>query len=77
MFLVIEIQKTSDTTVGNFVWSYVDRNEAESKFHSVLSQAAISNVPLHSAALLSDEGYTISCQSYSHVQETPEEEEMT
>lgn len=74
-YLVIEIQKNADGTVGNFVWTYTDINEAESKFHSVLASAAISMVFVHSCALLNESGYSIKSQSYVHVPE-PEPEEI-
>ena len=74
-YLVIEIQKNVDGTVGNFVWSYTDINEAESKFHSVLASAAISTVFVHSCALLNECGFLIKSQSYQHIPE-PEPEEI-
>ena len=74
-YLVIEIQKNADGTVGNFVWTYADINEAESKFHSVLASAAISTVYVHSCALLNEGGFLIKSQSYRHEPE-PEPEEI-
>lgn len=74
-YLVIEIQKNADGTVGNFVWAYTSINEAESKFHSVLAYAAVSTVQVHSCALLNESGYCIKSQSYTHLPEpTPEPE---
>ena len=73
-YLVIEIQKNADGTVGNFVWAYTNINEAESKFHSVLASAAISSLPVHSCALLNESGYCIKAQSYTHLPESPEPE---
>lgn len=71
-YLVIEIQKNADGTVGNFVWTFNDINEAESKFHSVLASAAISTIFVHSCALLNEGGFLIKSQSYQHMPE-PEE----
>lgn len=65
-FLVIEIQKNSDGTVGNFVWAFDTINAAESKYHAVLSAAAISTIPVHSAVLLNDTGYCVRSQYYTH-----------
>ena len=69
MYLVIELQKTAENTISNLVWAYQTKNEAESKYHSVLSAAAISSVPLHAACLLSEQGYTITSQCYLHDEE--------
>ena len=43
MYIVIELQKTGNQ-VGNFVFSYQSRNEADSKFYSIMSAAAVSRV---------------------------------
>ena len=66
-YLVIEIQKNTDGTVGNFVWSYDNIDEAESKYHSVLSIAAVSALPVHSAVILNETGYSVRSQCYTHV----------
>ena len=71
-YLVIEIQKNTDGVVGNFVWTYTNINEAESKFHSVLASAAISTLPVHSCALLNESGFVIKSQSYNHEVELEE-----
>lgn len=39
-YLVIEIQQNQDS-VGNVVWSFDSVNDAESKYHAVLSACAI------------------------------------
>lgn len=74
MFIVLEIQKTSETEVANLVSTHTNRNEAESKFHQVLSAAAISNIPKHSAVLLTDDGVCIKRESFVH-EEYPNSEE--
>ena len=64
MFVVIELQQTD--TVATLVNSYADRNEADAKYHSILSAAAISQVPVHSAVMFTAEGNFIKSESYSH-----------
>ena len=64
MYIVLEIQ--TSTTVATLVNSYEDRNQAESKYHQILSAAALSSVPKHSAVLMSDIGETIKMDSYIH-----------
>ena len=67
-YIVIELQKNSEGTVGSFVWTYDNKNEAESKYYTVLSTAAISNVPKHSVVILHEEGFVIRSESYTHYQ---------
>lgn len=64
MYIVVEIQ--TSTTVATLVNSYEDRNQAESKYHQILTAAALSSVPKHSAVLMNDEGQTIKSETYTH-----------
>ena len=64
MYIVIEIQ--TSTTVATLVNSYEDRNQAESKYHQILTAAALSSVPKHSAVLMNDVGQTIKSETYIH-----------
>lgn len=66
MYIVFEIQTNANGTVGTLVSTYADQNEAESKYHLVLSAAAVSAVPVHSCALLTDEGFLIESKCYKH-----------
>lgn len=76
MYLVVELQKNG-TSLANICTSYEDRNQAESKFFTILAAAAISNVEKHSAALLDEDGMCIRNGGYVHPVEpepTPEPE---
>lgn len=64
MYIVLEIQTTS--TVATLVNAYEDRNQAESKYHQILTAAALSSVPKHSAVLMDDEGNRIKSECYIH-----------
>lgn len=64
MYIVVEIQTTS--TVATLVNAYEDRNQAESRYHQILSAAAVSALPKHSAVLMDDAGETIKRDSYEH-----------
>lgn len=66
MYIVLETQTDTNGTVGTLITSYENRNDAESKYHNILTAAAISEVPLHYAFLLTDEGYTIKSEGYDH-----------
>lgn len=67
MFIVIEIQVNE--TASTIVNSYDTRNEAEARYHTILSAAAASAVPKHSAVLLSEEGYYLKSEVYKHGEE--------
>lgn len=66
MFIVIELQTNSDGTLGNFVWTYSSLPEAESKFHSVLAAAAVSELPKHACVIMNEEGRCFRSQCYEH-----------
>ena len=71
-YLVIEIQTNASGTIGNLVYSYADRNQAEQKYHLVLSSAAVSQLPAHAAALMTAEGQLLERKCYHHVTEEEE-----
>lgn len=73
-YIVLEIQTNSDGNVGTLVTSYSDRDLAESKYHLVLSAAAVSQLPVHSCALVTDEGFLIESKAYKH--QEPESEQI-
>lgn len=72
-YLVIEIQTNVDGKIGILTFSYDNRNEAESKYHAVLSAAAISALPMHSCDLIQADGILLARQFYVHEQEVEEE----
>ena len=65
MFIVMEIQVNGDQ-VATIVNTYAIRAAAESQYHTILAAAAVSQVQIHSAVLLSAEGKEIMHQSYTH-----------
>lgn len=67
MYIVIEIQTTD--TVATIVNAYDNRNEAEQKYHMILSAAAVSQVPKHGAVMLTDEGVRLKGECYIHEEE--------
>lgn len=66
MYIILETQTNANGTVGTLINTYTDRNAAESKYHTVLAAAAISELPLHCAFMLTDEGYLIKSEVYRH-----------
>ena len=66
MYIILETQTNANGTVGTLVDSFIDRNAAENKYHTVLANAAISQLPRHCAFMIDDEGYTIKSECYTH-----------
>ena len=67
MFVVIELQKNKNGAVANIVTEHSTQSEAESKYHSILAAAAVSDVPAHSAVIVSEEGFPLMHQCYKHL----------
>ena len=65
MFVVIELQKTGES-LANLVTAHESRDEAEQKYHAVLSAAAVSSVSAHSAVMLDDTGHQLKRETYFH-----------
>ena len=67
-YVVIELQNGA---IGENSWVYEDINQAESKYHSILSVASVSAVDKHSAVILNELGYCVKSEGYDHA--TPPE----
>ena len=71
-YYIVEIQQYENGEYGHIVHFAYDadadtaRLKAESKYYEVLSAAAISNLPMHSAILFSAEGFPVMNQCYKH-----------
>ena len=65
MYIVIELQK-HENTVSNIVTEHNTLAGAESKYHSVLAAAAVSDIPVHSAIIVSEEGFPVEHKCYKH-----------
>ena len=81
-YYIIEIQQNKEGEYGHIVHYVFDENpeqarlKAESKYHEILSSAAISETMKHSAIIISDEAFPVMFQCYKHTFEVVEEEEM-
>ena len=65
-YIVIELQKTGDT-VSHILTTFDTINEAESHYYSILAAAAISSVSVHSAVIITEEGYPLKRECYKHI----------
>ena len=66
MYIVFEIQTNADGTLGTLTSTYTDKAEAESAYHLKLGSAAISALPVHSVAMLTEEGFELKHECYKH-----------
>ena len=66
MFYVIELQTTTDESGAGILTSHKTRNEALSKYHNVLQYAAVSEVPVHAAVCVDEEGNLIAREAFDH-----------
>lgn len=70
MYTILEQQTTKDgATAYPPLEQRLDRNEAESVFHSKIAYAAISSVYVHAVSLLADDGRLIESKCYIHDEE--------
>lgn len=78
-YIVTEIQTFDTGSIATPSYAYDDRLAAESKYHALLSGAAVSKLPLHAVVLMTSDGRIVASQSYTHSVEepVPEEEETT
>lgn len=67
-YIVIEAQ-TKDGTTALLTSVHASQNEAERKYHLVLSAAAVSSLDRHSASMLDETGYCLKSQCYEHGEE--------
>lgn len=65
-YIVLEMQTNADGTVGTLLTSYDKLIEAESKFFSILSAAALSTLPVHTAMLLTNSGTMLRVETFEH-----------
>lgn len=70
-YIVIESQ-TNNGVTSTIVNTYASFALAEQKYHLVLSAAAVSNVPIHSATMLTERGNLVKFECYDHTAESEE-----
>lgn len=63
-YVVIEIQ--SAESVSTLINTYDNRNDAYSKYYTILSYAAVSSVPTHSAVILTEQGDMVEHKFFTH-----------
>ena len=64
MYFVIELQTNQDGTTAILTSTYPTKNEALSKYHTILSFAAVSELPVHSAVVIDEQGRQIAREAF-------------
>ena len=65
-YVVVEIQTNKNGTIGSLVYDFDNKLDAENKYHTILAFAATSDLPVHSATILTNEGRTVKTEMYKH-----------
>lgn len=65
-YFVLEIQKWCDGTWHHIVYQYSDRMQAEAKYHYILSEAAVAQIPRNGAVVIDGNGQTLMSYIYQH-----------
>ena len=63
-YVIVEIQTMADGTIASLVTPKDDYYQAENTYHTVLAAAALSELPVHTAVLLDNEGNVIHSQAF-------------
>lgn len=71
MFTVIELQ-TTDGVTSTIVTNHASENEANQKYHQILSYAAVSDIDVHAATILDQYGNLWKNEYYEHKEESEE-----
>ena len=67
MYIVIELQTDKTGHVSSILTEHATQQEAESKYHAVLSAAAVSEIPVHSCIIVSNEAFPVKYQCYKNL----------
>lgn len=70
--IVIEIQHYNNGRTDCITTTHANQSEAEQKYHTILAAASVSNVDVHSAVMLNDDGTPVKHEPYYHGSLTPE-----
>ena len=74
MFVVIEMQVFAED-VATLTYKFSDYSAALNKYHLILSSAAVSQVPVHSAIILDKFGRVVKSEYFNHEGELPDVDE--
>lgn len=65
-YVVIELQTNAEGQTANLVYAYDNLPQAMSKYHAILSAAAVSSVACHAALVLDQRGVGVASEYFEH-----------
>lgn len=65
-YIVIELQKNAEGGITHLFTEHNTKEDAESKYYSILAYAAVSEVPVHGAIIVDEDCNPIKNNSYKH-----------
>lgn len=65
-YVVVELQTNSEGQTASIITGHETIEQAYSKYHAVLSAAAVSSVPYHAAVLLDRAGLQLAQWCFEH-----------
>lgn len=68
-YVVIEIQTMADGTLAILKDGFNDEGKAWQKYYTVLSFAAVSNLPCHAATIMDNKGFVMDNRYFEHGEE--------
>ncbi|MBQ3339757.1 MAG: hypothetical protein IJG82_09260 [Atopobiaceae bacterium] len=68
-YVVIELQTDEQGHTANITTAHETLEQAYSKYHAVLSAAAVSSVPYHAAVLLDHAGLQLAQWCFEHIEQ--------
>ena len=68
-YVVVELQTNSEGQTASIITGHETVEQAYSKYHAVLSAAAVSKVPYHAAVLLDRAGLELAQWCFEHEEE--------
>ncbi len=72
-YIIIEIQNFEGGNTSTPAYAYDNLPAAEAKYHSILASAAVSALPKHAAIMISEEGFPLKHECYTHEAEAEAE----
>ena len=69
-YIVLEIQTNANDEVAHLLTAYNERSAAENKYYTILAAAALSELPVHSAMILTNLGTIVKSETFNRIPET-------
>lgn len=65
MFIVIELQ-TNNGAVGVLTYKFTELSEAYAKYYTILASAAVSDIEVHTALIVTETGQVVRTETFAH-----------